>query len=140
MPPEVRFLAFWMIAVGCNLIRWSIFVGARELPQSYYLANGARMFDFALDAVVGAIALTVGLWFYVPSGGSITKPGTTVRITTSDVASCMFICFFALALILWLQISFTPYELQGFRRDLLTVVVPDTFAMFALAFAVVRLT
>jgi len=140
VPAEVRFLAFLFIAIGCSLIRWSISVGGRELPEQYYLANGARMFDFALDAVVGAIALGVGIWFYIPRRGRITKPGTSIPITASDVAICLFSCFVALALVLWLQVSFAPYELAGFLRGLITVVLPDTFAMVALAVTVVRLT
>ena len=98
------------------------------------------MFDFALDAVVGAIALGVGIWFYIPRRGRITKPGTSIPITASDVAICLFSCFVALALVLWLQVSFAPYELAGFLRGLITVVLPDTFAMVALAVTVVRLT
>jgi hypothetical protein len=140
MPNGLRFLAFWLLAIGCSLTRAAIAVGGGEVPRQYYVANGGKMFDFALDAVIGSIALIAGIWFYIPVGGSLLKPGTMVAITATDVAACSFVSFMALIGIVVLQILSGPFELHGLERDFVAVLVPDFFAMVALAITVVRLT
>jgi hypothetical protein len=136
----LRFLALWLLVLGCSLTRAAIAVGGGEVPRQYYVANGARMFDFALDAVIGSIALIAGIWFYVPVGGSLHKPGTTSSITATDVVACAFTSVMALIAVVVLPILGSPFGLQGLAKDTITVLLPDFFAMIALAVAVVRLT
>jgi hypothetical protein len=137
---ELRFLALWMLTMGAGVLRAAINFGSGDVPARVYTSDPAMLFDFSLDAETASAALIVGIMFYIPRNGELHKPGTNNVITATDVAFCSCATILAFIAVIAMPILAHAWEPQGLTKGIITIVIPDIFALAALAVAVIELT
>ena len=88
-----RLMVFVLVVAVAALARVVAASIAHGEEYVMYTKSPVRMLDWSLDFVMAAVALLIGLRFYVPKDGKLTKPGTNTEINPGDIAEAGWVVF-----------------------------------------------